>query len=167
MGEGEGEIDGQIALKDCNKQGTYHLDPNFFSAEPREERLDILLQHGSDLQIRSDGMFIYIDDASALQNDMLEQPLTVDDGLWEAVLFLNETCPVERRKTPVSLYATSGTITFNAIYAPEEDKDAVSIDAVLDALHFENSETPDDNYADLSGYFRFIYNRGKPAQRFP
>jgi hypothetical protein len=89
-----------------------------------------------------------------------EAPVTMN-------FYLNESCPAGRRETPVNLAAVSGQITFDSIYSPATDDDEVEIAAHFETVRFEDEDAPEERTALLSGRFRFFFNRGRPAQRFP
>ncbi|MCB9667296.1 MAG: hypothetical protein H6715_04140 [Myxococcales bacterium] len=169
VGKGEGDIQGSVVVRDCGLSGAYDLAPTYYAAEDSEERLDIIIQHGSDLQIQSDGVFLMVTDTSDIRLHRLGAPLPIAYG-YEApvqlVLYLNESCDIGRGTNPVSLNAVSGTVVFDAIYAPLVN-DNESIDAQLHDVKLEDPKKPTERYGSLDGYFRFTFSRGRPAQRFP
>jgi hypothetical protein len=180
VGHGEGEVDGVVAIEGCRREGPYQLRPTAFFAETAEQVLKIRIQRGSDIEVYSDGIGVLVEDAALVRRSYLgaEIPvgpaaLLLPDGgeardvpRVEITLFLNESCPAERDKTPVTLSAVSGSIRFAAIYAPKVDKDDVRITAELDQVRFEDPRV-EDRWAVLNGRFDFLYVRGSPAQRFP
>lgn len=178
VGHGEGEISGTIEIEDCRAAGRYDLEPSAFFAQSVEDLLRIRVQRGSDLEVRSDGLAVLVEDAPRLKRNFLGVPLEVtpvgmplevmpdaDPAVFVSV-YLNETCPPGRELTPVALGAMSGTIEFEEIYAPQVDDSDVQIRAELDGVRFEDPRNP-KRWAELSGYFDFLYSRGSPAQRFP
>ncbi|HEX5659414.1 MAG TPA: hypothetical protein VFX59_19600 [Polyangiales bacterium] len=176
VGHGDGEVDGVVSIDGCRREGPYQLRPTVFFAETVEQVLKIRIQRGSDIEVYSDGIGVLVDDAALVRRAYLGQAIEVAaplDGPAErdvphvdVTLFLNESCPAERTRTPVTLSAVSGTIRFAAIYAPKVDKDDVRIAAELENVRFEDPRV-DDRWAVLNGRFDFLYVRGSPAQRFP
>jgi hypothetical protein len=84
----------------------------------------------------------------------------------DVTAYFNETCPPGRTRAPMALQAVSGTIRFDAIYAPELSKKKVRILGALTGVRLMRGED-DTSYALLDGTFDFLYVRGRPAQRFP
>lgn len=168
LGSGEGELDGTLMIPGCEHDGAYSMDPDFFVADPLEDGIEIRVQRGSDWEVYSDGLSIYIEDAAALRDERLEQPidLMLEPDVANLTLYLNATCPHGRDGAPVALTAASGTVTFHSVYAANASKKRVEISANLDTVVFRDEGDPDRS-AVLSGYFRFLYTRGRPAQRFP
>jgi hypothetical protein len=168
VGHGEGDVDGTISIAKC-RTGTYELHPTVFFAESAEELLKIRIQRGSDVEVRSDGLSVLVEDAALIKRMYLDQDVQVaieDEPRIDLSIYLNETCPAERDRTPVTLAAVSGSVRFTAIYAPEISKDQVRIAAELTNVRFEDPRV-DDRFAVLNGRFDFLYVRGSPAQRFP
>lgn len=169
VGHGSGELNGTIAVAGCRREGPYELRPTSFFAQAVQEFLSIRVQRGSDIVVRSDGLSVLVEDAAEVKRTYLGVPIPINEPGQppvEVSLFLNESCPAERDKTPVALSAVRGTITFFEIYAPRVDKDEVRIAAELTQVRFEDPRR-DDRWAELSGQFDFLYVRGSPAQQFP
>jgi hypothetical protein len=169
VGHGEGEIYGEVSIDDCRVTTRYQMQPSAFFAQSIEELLRIRVQRGSDLEVRSDGLAVLVEDAALVKRSWLDRDIDVAaEGAprIDLSLFLNESCPPGRDHTPVVLSAVSGTIQFADIYAPEVDDDDVRIQAEFKNLRFEDPRDTARN-AVLNGYFDFLYVRGSPAQRFP
>jgi hypothetical protein len=169
VGHGSGELHGEVEISGCNIATGYQLNPTAFFAQAVEDLLRIRVQRGSDVEVRSDGVAILVEEASVIKSDYLGQSLDVAPGSEPRVdvsVYLNESCPPGRDRTPVVLSAVSGTIRFRNIYAPEADDDDVRIRAELTDVRFEDPRNAKRN-ATLSGFFDFLYVRGSPAQRFP
>lgn len=173
VGHGDGEIGGIVAVAGCRREGPYELSPSAFFAQTAEQVLKVRVQRGSDTEVASDGLAVLVEDASLVKRSLLDQDIAVGQPIGGArgpridlTLYLNESCPADRDKTPVVLSAVSGTIRFHHIYAPEVDKGEVRIDAELKNVRFEDPRT-DDRWALIEGFFDFLYVRGRPAQRFP
>jgi len=173
VGHGDGEVGGIVSVAGCRREGPYELTPTAFFAQAAEQVLKIRVQRGSDIEVVSDGLAVLVEDASLVKNSLLGQDIAVATPIGgprgpriDLTLYLNESCPAERDKTPVVLSAVSGTVRFHRIYAPEVKKGEVRIDAELSNVRFEDPRT-EDRWALLEGYFDFLYVRGRPAQRFP
>jgi hypothetical protein len=120
---------------------------------------------------------LLVEDSSLVRREYLDREIPVvargnggdgDETMPRVgvTLFLNESCPAERDRTPVALSAVRGTVRFASIYAPKVDKDDVRIAAELLNVRFEDPRDP-TRWAELDGRFDFLYVRGSPAQRFP
>lgn len=177
VGHGTGEVWGEAEIDSCHLKGAYQLGPSAFFAQTAEQVLRIRVQRGSDIEVRSDGVAVLVEDAAFVKRNLLGQDIQVatvsssrtgDEGASrvDMTLYMNESCPAERDKTPVALSAVSGTIRFFAIYAPRVDKDEVRISAEFTDVRFEDPRTS-ERWALLQGQFDFLYVRGSPAQRFP
>jgi hypothetical protein len=168
VGEGEGAVSGRVSVAGCRTGDRYDLSPSAFFAQAVEDLLRIRVQRGGDLEIRSDGLAVLVSDASQLKREHLGADIDVagDEPRVELSLYLNESCPAGRDRTPVVLSAVSGTIRFDAIYAPEVDDDEVQIKAEFRDVRFEDPRN-EERWAELAGRFDFLYVRGSPAQRFP
>ncbi len=169
VGHGRGEISGTIQVSGCSAKGRYDLSPSAFFAMATEQILRIRVQRGGDLELKSDGIAMTVEDASLVKGKYLGESLSLASTSTPRVdvtLFLNESCPPGRDATPVVLTAVSGTVVFDDIYAPQVNEDQVEISATLDNVRFEDSRDK-NRWAELSGNFDFLYVRGGPAQRFP
>ncbi|MDB4973192.1 MAG: hypothetical protein JWN48_1533 [Myxococcaceae bacterium] len=169
VGHGTGEISGTVSIPGCRPESDYELRPTSFLAEATEQVLELRVQRGSDTEMLSDGVSLLVDDAAVVKRMLLNMdiPVAVDaDPRLDLSLYLNETCPAERDKTPVALSAVSGTVRFSHIYAPRVSKNQVRIAAELIDVRFEDPRN-DQRTALLNGSFDFLYVRGSPAQRFP
>ncbi len=169
VGHGDGEVSGTISIEGCRAQASYDLGPTAFFAQAVEQLLRIRVQRGSDLEVKSDGIAVLVTDATLVKREFLGQSIDVSSPSGPRVdvsVFLNETCPPGRDRTPVALSAVSGTVRFEQLYAPKVNKEEVEIDAYLEDMRFEDPRNP-ARWAELSGHFNFLYVRGSPAQRFP
>lgn len=153
----------------CRDEGPYQLNPTAFFGQAVEQLLRIRVQRGGDLEIRSDGLAVLVSDANVVKRTLLGVDIDVapeaESGL-ELSVYLNESCPPGRDQTPVVLGAVSGTIRFDAIYAPQVAAGDVRVQARVDNVRFEDPRNA-RRWAELSGDFSFLYIRGSPAQRFP
>lgn len=176
VGEGQGEIGGEVVVADfCDlDQPDYQLVPSFFAGEVIETQLNIRVQRGSALEQFADGLMIQVLDVNAVKSQRIGLPIPLtgaDDALVQIIFYMNETCeagfPNEHRRRAVVMEAVGGTITFDAIYAPDIDAGATGIEADLSDVRLIDEAMPDQRNATLSGSFSFFYQRGAPAQRFP
>lgn len=172
VGVGEGQATGVVNSPDCDLENEpYTLDPNFFAADPVEagDRLEIRVQRGGDFEDKSDGLALLVTGTTEIAATLLgvDQPLGAADSRVVLSLYLNKTCRVDRNSQPVNYIADSGTIRFTSIYTPDASDNETEIAAEFDDVVLTDDATPDERNATLSGYFRFLYNRGRPAQRFP
>lgn len=170
VGHGSGQLDGQLTIDGCRRSGSYSLVPNAFFAQAAEQLLKIRVQRGGDLEVYSDGVAILVEDSSQLKLEYLGTAIDVVSDAEPRVsltAYFNDTCPPGRDKTPVVLKAVSGSLRFDAIYAPKVKPHEVRITAALDRVRFEDELDPEGRWAELSGAFDFLYVRGSPAQPFP
>ena len=168
-GAGTGQITGNITIGDCDlSNAQITINPDFFGAEISGSALLLIVQHGSDLQIVSDGIFIDVANAANVATMSIGEPIafsSADPAAVSLSLTLNATCPAI--DMPVVLRATSGTITFDAIYAPTIDSNAQQISAHLSNVRVVDSGFPTTRFGLINGQFEFTYTRGRPAQHYP
>lgn len=177
VGQGQGEIEAVVEGPDFCDLGEppYELSPSFFSSEVIDDQVSLRIQRGSAIETTADGMIIHIADLNEIKQSRLGLPIPLRDGsdaLVQIVLYLNETCPSgfprqSERRRPMILEASGGTITFDAIYAPDVDPGATLTEARLEGVTFVDPAEPDERNAVVDGWFSFFYQRGSPAQRFP
>src|SRR5690606_19913884 len=176
VGGGDGEIGGHVVAADfCGLDDPdYQLHPSFFTGQVTGTALHMRGQRGSALEPFADGRIMHVRDANEVRRQRIGLPILLDglsSSLVQIVFFLNESCeagfPSEHRRRAVVLEAVSGTITFDAIYAPDIDPGATGIEAELTDVVFVDAAAPEERHATLSGWFSFFYQRGSPAQRFP
>lgn len=191
VGQGAGAATGEIHLPDCRlERPDYALSPSFFSAEFIEDpralepvdihRMVILrMQRGSYRESDSDGISIFIRDAVEVHGSLLGVPLALgatDDAPALMTLYLGESCdtgfPRSRYWTvPATLQATSGTLVLEALHVPglppAEGEAEGEFRGTFTGVRFEDPTNPGERYAVLDGFFDFLYQRGRPAQRFP
>jgi len=170
VGHGTGSITGTLKIDGCKEEGPYSLAPDAFYADTAEQLLSIRVQRGGDIEGYSDGIAVLVKDAALLRNELLGMPIDLSsriEPLVSITAYFNETCFADRDKVPALLEAVSGTIRFDAIYAPRVDKSEVRISATLSEVMFRDAERPNQRWARLGGSFDFLYVRGAPAQHFP
>jgi hypothetical protein len=188
VGTGEGEISGSLVLRDCDVDiADYHLRPTFFAADyitnpgardgEESPLVTLRVQRGSYRESFSDGLLVTVYDVNEIVRSHLEEPLpltAVAEGrtrLVDVTFYAQQSCdsgyPDEFWRTPGILHASGGSITFHALHAPDLDGDDTEISADLTDATFVADEDPEGRHAELSGFFRFFYQRGAPAQAFP
>lgn len=179
VGVGEGEVTGTLSAPECGGFEGPELDlkPDFFAADPVEDILEIRVQKGSDFEDASDGIAVTVLDAAAVKDQLAgtEEGAGVsfdlgapeEERLVNMSLYMNETCPFKEDRESVVYEARSGSITFLSIYAPKSEHSGVEIWAELSGVRLDDASRPEERYATIDGYFRFLFNRGRPAQRFP
>lgn len=187
VGTGSGELTGSLVLLDCRVDiPEYSMRPTFFAADyvtnlgaydGQESPVATLrIQRGSYRESVSDGILVSVYDVNAIARDHLGEPLSltpIDEDavrMVDVTLYAGQSCdagyPDEFWRIPGNLHAIGGTITFHALHAPDLDGEDTEISAELIDVRFA-SDRPDQRHAELSGFFRFFYQRGAPAQSFP
>lgn len=186
VGVGEGFVSGSVRVDECRlDQPAFDLMPNFFVAEFVSDpelidrtatlrHLNMRIQRGSWREVDSDGLFVSVADVNELERSLIGVPIAITDeatAMVHLTLYLGQTCrsgfPDNHWTRSVILPAVSGTITFDAIYAPGLGDPDGEISATFDDVYFTDAAEPDTRQATLSGAFSFVYQRGRPAQRFP
>ncbi len=195
VGEGEGAVRSEKLLaKECWDQA-YDLQPDFFAADPAANTMVIRIQRGADLLEVSDGLVILVDDVEEVRKHLGEPlPVTLPEGVSppgipvgalcgdtacadaniHASLYLLESCHSQN----IVLYATSGTVTFDELFSGNPDeKDAAEklsvgrFDLMVgdprDATQGADGTYTLPDQSRVTGYFRFFFQRGQPAQPFP
>jgi hypothetical protein len=170
-GAGAGEARGLVTVRDCGLvDAPFDLAPDFFVAEGQRGGLHVRIQRGSDLPLRSDGLWIDVLSSRALIEAGLGTPVPVASGSREDAVkvsvYLNDSCPADRGETPVVLEGIGGAVRFSELYDPEADGPPAIV-GTLEDITLVDPAAPDDRRATLSGSFDLLYNRGRPAQRFP
>lgn len=194
VGEGSGNVVADPLLaRDCWDL-KFDLKPDFFAADPFRNAMHIRVQRGDDLLEFSDSVVILVDDIEFVR-EHLGEPLEVTLPIGVAppgiavgtlcgetactskvhlTLYMLDSCHSQN----VVLYATSGTITFNEIFSGDPNEEAAA-EKLTDAEFTVTIGDPRDiilegedagtipNQSELSGDFRFYFQRGQPAQPFP
>jgi hypothetical protein len=190
VGEGQGSVQSERLLVENCWEGPFDLGPTFFGANAfNADQLSIRVQRGDNNQEVSDGLTVSIRNLQDLRNNSLNKPIQV--GLPPGVRPTGSDWPVEEHPPTVSLglylhdtchaqngalYAVSGTITFKRLFSGnpnENDGDERLTDATFDASFADPRDAAvDGSFEDaalsqVSGWFRFYFQRGQPAQPFP
>jgi len=187
--EGEGEVKSdKLYVEDC-WNGPFNLDPTFFGANPYRDSLTIRIQHGDNLEEVSDGLIVLVNDIGTIRGEELGAELDVglppgvsppgvpvkllaDPPRVHLSLYLHDTCHEQNG----TLYSTSGKITFDALFSGdpnESNADDRLTEARFDATFgdprhvLSNGEIDPERSSRVTGWFRFYFQRGQPAQPFP
>jgi len=170
VGAGEGHVEGVVNAPECGIGGSYSLSVDFFAATVTTiGALEIRLQSGSDFEDKSDGLNMLVADPTPIRLMHLGEPLALGEegALVTMGLYLNELCPPGRTDIPVVYESIGGTITFESIHAPAVSESEVEIEAHFEDVELVDRSLPRTRNATLSGAFRMLFSRGRPAQRFP
>lgn len=172
LGAGEGTVQGTVSAPFCELQDApYDLEPSFFAAaEAAEGLLEVRVQRGSDLESLSDGLTLLVLDPVDIRQNRLGEAIPIRATFDHPVrmsFYMNETCPISRTDNPVNYEGVEGEITFTSIYAPALGEDSVETAATFSDAVFVDPRSPAERSARLDGTFRFLFSRGRPAQRFP
>jgi hypothetical protein len=191
VGEGSGEVTSErLIVRNC-WDGPFDLGPTFFAANAfSTNQLSMRVQRGDNNQEVSDGLEVSIRDLQTIRSNSLGQPVPVGippgvhpPGLaWSTnpnpttvslSLYLHDTCYLQNG----ALYSLDGSITFAHLFSgnPNETVGEQRLtEAKFDDVLFAD---PRDAKADgsfdeavvshVSGWFRFYFQRGQPAQPFP
>jgi hypothetical protein len=195
-GEGEGWVRSDRLYAGGCWNGPFDLKPTFFAANSfRGESLLIRVQRGDNVQEVSDGVLLLVSDLPALRGESGEAPLLGSDiplGLPPGVqppgalpdpsavpplvslaLYLHDTCHVQN----TTVYALSGTINFKSVFSGDVNE-PLAHERLTEAsftaqfadprdLTAGSRKDPEQVTSTVSGYLRFYFQRGQPAQPFP
>jgi hypothetical protein len=152
----------------------YSLAPTFWGGERVVDgQLEIRMQRSGALESASDGLRFLVRDPTMVKQGLIGTPIDIESldplqPLIRVSLYLNETCPVEiLERIPVNYESVAGTITFDSIYAPEVDDQDFRIALRFEGIRFEADTRSGAHYAVMDGEMDFLFNRGRPAQRYP
>lgn len=193
QGEGEGYVKtvsgANLYVRDCWNY-PFDLQPTFFGANPLEpNQMAIRVQRGDDNEEVSDGLSVMVYDVQKARSQ-LNTPIAV--GLPAGVsppgiplrpnpnppivslsLYLHDSCHAQNGV----IYSIGGSITFKSLFSgdPNETKsDNRLTDASFDSIQFADPRDmsieytfPDGVTSNVTGWFKFYFQRGQPAQPFP
>lgn len=190
VGQGEGYVrSDRLRVEDC-WNGSFDLQPDFFSSVPYRDTQQIRVQHGSDLQEVSDGVAILVHEVPAIRAEWLGQELRVGVApeLWAEIspgselttpplvnlaFYLQFSCHNQN----VVLYAVDGTIVFDSLFSgdPQESVGAEKLTEATFSVSVADprrvipgtTEISEEHLSQVEGYFRFHFMRGRPGQPFP
>lgn len=191
VGEGDGAVTSErLVVRDC-WDGPFDLGPTFFAANAfSEDQLSIRVQRGDNNQEVSDGLIVSIRDLQTLRSDSMGTPVPVGvppgvhspGAQWPVdaeptfvslSLYLHDTCYLQNG----ALYSIDGSITFSKLFSGNPNEtvgDQRLTDAKFDDVRFadprdarSDGSFDDSAVSHVSGWFRFYFQRGQPAQPFP
>jgi hypothetical protein len=191
VGEGNGAVTSErLVVRDC-WDGPFDLRPTFFAANAYDrDQLAIRVQRGDNNQEVSDGLSVVIRDLQSIREDSIGKPVKVgippgvhspgtawtvpdEPTVVSLTLYLHDTCFLQNG----ALYSVDGEITFNHLFSGNPNEtvgDQRLTDAKFDGVRFADprDKKPDgtfdaDKVSEVSGWFRFYFQRGQPAQPFP
>jgi hypothetical protein len=188
VGEGEGWVKSdRLYVEDC-WNGPFDLGPSFFGADSfRADALMLRIQRGDDIEEMSDGLVAVINDLPT-QRARLNQPIAVgmpvgvsppgvpivynpDPPPVSLSIYLHASCHAQNG----TVYSTDGTVTFTALFSGdpnENDPHQRLTEARFDATFADPRQLVGAGADDpslkshVTGYFRFFFQRGQPAQPF-
>jgi hypothetical protein len=185
-GEGEGAVKSeQLYIEDC-WNGPFDLDPSFFAAEPAAESLIIRVQRGDNMEEVSDGLMVLINDLEEVRAAGGSQEVGMPAGVSppgvpitynanppkvSLALYLNDTCHSQN----ATVYSIGGSIEFSSLFSGDPNEDDAE-DRLTDASFEATFADPRDTAGGagdgsstsvVTGWFRFYFQRGQPAQPFP
>jgi hypothetical protein len=187
IGEGSGSVRSDRIQAGRCWDGPIDLEPSFFAANPFENTVNLRIQRGEEAVGVSDGVSIVVNDVRGVRRTRLRQRLSL--GLPEGVrplgyplvveptppdaslsLYLNNSC----RNQSVTLYAQGGWIQFEQLFSGDPNEDRPQDRLTAGSFHAElvdySPPSSDDEAGTggiLDGEFRFVFQRGTPAQPFP
>jgi hypothetical protein len=189
VGEGKGWVKSDRLYVDECWDGPFDLGPDFFGANSfqRGDALMIRVQRGDGIEEMSDGLIVNVADLGTQRGRIgsaLEVGLPVgvappgvpvvydpDPAPVNLSLYLHDSCHAQNG----TVYSVGGTITFTSLFSgdPEEtESDERLTEASFDATFADPRLLVGDAVADaavqsrVTGYFRFFFQRGQPAQPF-
>ncbi len=187
--EGDGEVrSDRLYIEDC-WNGPFNLEPSFFGANPYRNTLLMRIQRGDNIEEVSDGLIVLVNDVSGIRTSRLGQslrvgmppgvqppgaPVTFDPAppSVSLTLYLHDTCHAQNG----TLHSIDGTITFDALFSGDLNEDSADdrlTEAQFEASFADPRHTLADGSVDpermstVTGWFRFFFERGQPAQPFP
>jgi hypothetical protein len=188
VGEGEGWVRSQRLYVESCVNGKFDLGPDFFGANSfRGDALQIRVQRGDNIEELSDGLVVLVNDlptqrALVGQATKVGMPVGVsppgvpivynpDPPPVSLALYLHDSCHVENG----TVYSLSGSITFKSLFSGDPNEESsedrlteASFDATFaDPRQLVGTGGDDPNLqSQVTGYFRFYFQRGQPAQPF-
>jgi hypothetical protein len=182
VGEGEGWVKSdRLYIDDC-WNGTFNLEPDFFAGNSfRAQSLMFRIQRGDNIEELSDGLVIVVNNLDE-QRGLLGVPVEVGLPLEfrgtgqkppdvSLGLYLHDSCHAQNG----TVYSVGGSITFTSLWSGDLNEDKADerltearFDAVFADPRLLDAEGADDpNLSSrVTGYFRFFFQRGQPAQPF-
>lgn len=190
VGEGEGSVTSKDLYVSGCWNGPFDLKPDFFGANPDPgESLIIRVQRGDNVEDVSDGLIVAVNDLPEVRKHLNEKipvglprgvtpsgvPITYnpDPPKVSLVLYLHNTCHQQNG----TIYSISGDITFSSLFSGDLNEgssenrltDATFTAKFADPRERADVSDPDELDAltsDVTGHFRFFFQRGQPSQPF-
>jgi hypothetical protein len=190
QGAGEGSVrSDQLYIRNC-WNGPFDLGPNFFGANPfSTDVISIRVQRGDDNQEVSDGLNVMVSDVQNIRRSELGTEIDVglpagvtppgmplqlkeDPPTVSLTLYLQDTCHLQNG----TVYSVNGKIKFDRLFsgnANETNGDDRLTEASFDATFADPRDMNSDYSFDpevtsrVTGWFKFYFQRGQPAQPFP
>lgn len=188
--EGEGQVHSdKLYVKDCWANAKFDLDPTFFGTNPFQDTQSIRIQRGDNQEEVSDGLNVLIDKVGQIRKSPGSEvkvglpkgvtppgvPVVFDPDppIVHLALYLNDSCHQQNG----TIYSISGTIIFHSLFSGdlnESNADDRYTDAEFHDVSFADPRqlTPGTTTVDpgktslVSGWFKFYFQRGQPAQPF-
>lgn len=188
VGDGEGWVKSDnLYIEDC-WNGGFDLGPDFFAANPSpgSKSVTFRVQNGDNIEEVSDGLVVVVNQLPTVRGQIGQRievglppgvsppgvPIVYDQDPPKVslALSLHGSCHAQNG----TVYSISGGIIFESLYSgdPYEDEaDELLTEARFDALFADprnlvGLDVPASAQSQVTGYFRFFYQRGQPAQPF-
>ncbi|GEM_PF-1329956 len=194
VGEGSGDVRGPMHIAVCSiSTGLFDLRPTFFGGDFHDGSLIIRVAQGGETAEFSDEFVWRVNDTAYVASHLNERIPVGPAGVApvQATFRPNASCGrinISRYAPTVALEAMTGYVIFSSIYRGDPNADATlrltevtqfSIQlrdprVVRDTNPSRDPSGPAireppvlaDSVAELEGWFRFYFVRGRPAQRF-
>ena len=187
--EGEGEVKSdRLYVEDC-WNGPFDLGPTFFGANPYRNTITNRIQRGDNLEEVSDGLIVLVHDVDKIRDESLGTDLPVgmpagvtppgvpvtlnpDPPRVHLSLYLHDTCHEQNG----TLYSVDGKSSFDSLFSGDPNEgnaddrlsEARFTATFADPRHILPDGSIDPERTSLvTGWFRFFFQRGQPAQPFP
>lgn len=194
VGEGSGEVRGPLHVEVCSvSDDLFDLQPTFFGGDFYDGSYLIRISQGGETAEFSDEFTWRINDTAYVAAHLNQRIPVGPAGVApvQATFRPNRSCgrvSTSRYTPTVALEAYSGYVIFSSIFRGDPNADAtlrltevtqfsISLRDPRPAVNTDPSRDPtgpaareppvvSDSVAELEGWFRFYYVRGRPAQRF-
>lgn len=188
VGEGRGWVKSDnLYMEDC-WNGPFDLGPDFFAANPSpgSKSVTLRVQHGDNIEEVSDGLVVVVTDLPTVRSQVGQDlevgmppgvsppgvPIVYNDNPPKVSLALSLHGSCHQQNGTV--FSIAGTINFVSLYSgdpnegnADERLTEASFDAAFaDPRNLVGTDVPANATSQVSGYFRFFYQRGQPAQPF-
>ncbi len=186
--EGDGAVHSDRLFVEGCWNGGYDLKPTFFAVNPYRDTQLIRIQRGEDIEEVSDGLIVLVNNVDGIRSGQLGRPIAVglpsgvqpvgtpkrefESPLVSLTLYLHQTCHEQNG----ALYAVQGNISFTELFSGDPNEtngDDRLTEASFDATFVDPRDAnadgtyPPGRTSRVTGWFRFFFQRGQPAQPFP